>query len=67
MDLSQLEAEYNALKARVDGLTAQFDSFSGKLDAKTDPILQRIINSSVSWLIVSVYTFGVFTLGAMLF
>lgn len=67
MDFNQLVAEYQALKIKVDSLTEQVSTISQKADAETDSILAKIQKSSVSWLIVLGYSFGVFTLGAILF
>lgn len=58
--IADLAAEFKQVSARVDEI-------SDKLDSGTDTILSKIQKSSVSWLIVLGYSFGVFTLGAVLF
>lgn len=67
MDFNQLVAEYQALKLKVDNLTVKVDSISKEADAKTDSVLAKIQKSSVSWLIVLVYTAACVAFGAVFF
>lgn len=66
-ELNKAKAQIAELATQLKQVSAKVDEFSAKLDAGTDTILSRVQKSSVSWLIVLGYSFGVFTLGAVLF